>query len=66
MTNQANIIIQKLFETTEIFEKDTKGFIDSFDANELLSFSNKDEKRKRLVGAYNVFSLTIKNHIEIL
>ena len=64
MTNQANAITQKLFETTETFETDTKSFIDSFDTNELLSFSNADEKRKRLVGAYNVFSLTIKNHIE--
>ncbi len=64
MTNQANTILSKLFDITNSFEKDINFFLNSFETDELLSFSNSEEKRKKLLVSYNKFSLKIKNHIE--
>ena len=64
MTDQANAVLSKLLGITEAFEKDINNYINSFKADELLSFSEPDEKRNKLLNAYNEFVLKLNKHIE--
>ena len=64
MNTQIENVLSSLLKVTEQFENDTKDFLNSFDTQEIISFTNNDEKRKVQILRYCQFSLKVKKHVE--
>ena len=63
MKNKEQILFS-LFAIIDSFEKITTEYLESFDMNAALSFSDDEKLRKKHLHSYNSFSIKLKTHIE--
>ena len=64
MITQTEKVLSSLLKVTEQFENDAKVFLNSFDTEDVVSFTNNEEKKKAQILSYCQFSLKVKKHIE--